>query len=107
MAKKLVSPDAETARTLLDQLWLDVQAEEISPIDTAIDQLMASNSVSIRFCLPTQLLGKLTDPRLDCLCLQKGDGSSASMWDPRGFATKVIVPWVMANQNVLGTSTDP
>ena len=107
MAKKIISPDAEKARTLLDQLWLGVQAEEIAPTDPAIDQFMESNSVSIRFCLPTQLLGKLTDPKLDCLCLQKGDGSSALMWDPRGFATKVIVPWVMANQNILGTSTDP
>lgn len=92
MAKKIISPDTEKARTLLDQLWLEVQAEEISPTDPEIDQLMESTSVSIRFCLPTQLLGKLADPKLDCLCLQKGDGSSASMWDPRGFATKVIVP---------------
>lgn len=29
------------------------------------------------------------------------------MWDPRGFASRVIVPWVSANQNVLGTSSDP
>lgn len=102
-----MSPDTEQARKLLDELWLSIQTEENPPTSTEIDHLIDSNTVAIRYCLPTQLLGKLTDQKLDCLCFQKGDGSSDSMWDPRGFASKVIVPWVMANQNVLGTSSDP
>ncbi len=107
MAKKTVSPSVEKGRDLLNSLWSHVLTDEGFTLNPDFDRLIDSNSVSIRFCLPTQLLGKLVDPKLDCLCLQKGAGDSESMWDPRGFAAKVIVPWVMANQNVLGTSADP
>lgn len=100
-------PDTEAAKKLLAKMWAAVLADDTGDTDPAIDALIDSNSVSIRFCLPTQLLGKLTDPKLDILCLQKSDGSLESMWDPRGFASKVIVPWVSENQSVLGTSTDP
>jgi hypothetical protein len=100
-------PDTETAKKLLSEVWAEVLTEDNGDIDPAIDSLIESSSVSIRFCLPTQLLGKLTDAKLDVLCLQKGDGSVESMWDPRGFASKVVVPWVSENQNVLGTSADP
>lgn len=107
MVKKAVSPNTETAQKTLSELWASVLIEADDPIDPQIDSLVNSDSVSIRFCLPTQLLGKLVDPKLDCLCLQKGTCDSESTWDPRGFAAKVIVPWVMANQAVLGTSSDP
>lgn len=98
---------SEEASSLLNRLWQEVLALDELNVDPTIDSLINSKSVSIRFALPTQILGKLVDPDLDTLCLQKGDGSSSSMWDPRGFASKVIVPWVSSNQNVLGTSTDP
>ncbi|MGQ0541393.1 MAG: restriction endonuclease, SacI family [Blastocatellia bacterium] len=107
MVKKIISPNVEEARNLLDELWAEVQTDEGAETIPEFDRLIDCNSVSIRFCLPTQVLGKLTDQKLDCLCLQKGDGESESLWDPRGFANKVLVPWVMANQNVLGTSVDP
>lgn len=107
MVKKVISPDAQRAKELLDSLWETVQSDEGFTTNPDYDRLIDCNSVSIRFCLPTQLLGKVVDPKLDCLCLQKGEGELESLWDPRGFATKVIVPWVMANQNVLGTSADP
>lgn len=107
MAEKGVSPNPELARKLLDELWQIVSQEKDAETDQNIDKLIGSDFVSIRFCLPTQLLGKLTDPKLDCLCLQKGSGGSDSLWDPRSFSNKVIVPWVSENQSVLGTSTDP
>lgn len=107
MAEKRISPDVESARQILDELWQTVIREKDGEINPDIDRLIDSRFVSIRFCLPTQLLGKLTDQKLDCLCLQKGDSSFASQWDPRSFANKVIVPWVAENQSVLGTSTDP
>lgn len=107
MSKRLSSPNADEARKILDDLWSEIMTEDTVETKPTIDTLIDSSSVSIRFCLPTQLLGKLTDAKLDCLCIQKGDGESESMWDPRGFSAKVIVPWVMANQNVLGTSSDP
>jgi hypothetical protein len=65
-----------------------------------------SNQTAIRFCLPTQLLGKITEPVLDVMCLQRGDGA-AGRWDPRGFCVAVIVPWNQSNQSVLGPSGDP
>lgn len=49
------------------------------------------------------MLGKVTNPELDCLCLQRGENEE-SQWDPRSFAQSVIVPWVGENENVLGTS---
>lgn len=107
MAKKIISPDAEKARTLLDELWHEVQAEEELPTSPELDELVNSGVVAVRYSLPTQLLGKLTDPNLDCLCFQKLAVSPRSSWNPRTFSSKVVVPWVLANQNVLGTSTDP
>lgn len=107
MLERRTSPDAESARKLLDECWQLVLQEEDGEISEDIEKLINSKFVSIRFCLPTQLLGKLTEPKLDCLCLQKGKGDSDSQWDPRSFANKVIVPWVAKNQYVLGTSTDP
>jgi hypothetical protein len=68
--------------------------------------LVSSEQTAIRFCLPTQLLGKLAGPGLDAMCLQRGDGQSGR-WDPRGFAARVVVPWNRTNQNVLGPSGDP
>ncbi|MCI5156846.1 MAG: restriction endonuclease, SacI family [Candidatus Electrothrix sp. AUS1_2] len=107
MAEKRISPDVESARKILDELWQTVMREKDGEKNSDIEMLIDSRFVSIRFCLPTQLLGKLTAPELDCLCLQKGDATFASQWDPRSFANKVIVPWVAENQYVLGTSTDP
>jgi len=107
MLKKDLSPDVKLARAVLDELWSIIIQEKSREVDPDIERLVNSRLVSIRFCLPTQLLGKLTDPKLDCLCLQKGSGQDDSNWDPRSFANKVIVPWVAENQSVLGSSTDP
>ena len=62
--------------------------------------------MSFTYSLPTQLLGKVTNPALNALCLQRGE-SLDSQWDPRSFAASVVVPWVGDNENVLGTSQDP
>ena len=107
VAENRTSPDPESARELLDELWEIVTQEENGEINQDIAKLVGSRFVSIRYCLPTQLLGKLTDPKLDCLCLQKGSGDSDSQWDPRSFSNKIIVPWSAENQSVLGTSPDP
>ena len=65
MAEKELSPDAGRARQLLDELWNEVTQEESGEINKDIEKLIDSRFVSIRFCLPTQLLGKLTDPKLE------------------------------------------
>lgn len=107
MPRKEISPNAEGARLILDKLWNAVIGEIDSPTATDFDQLINSRLVAIRYALPTQLLGKVTDPKLDCLCLQKKGGDDESLWDPRTFAQKVVAPWVIGNQKVLGSSVDP
>ncbi len=107
MAKRSISPNVETARKILDTAWSEVLTETNSEINVDIDRLINSNFVAIRYSLLTQLLGKLTDNELDALCLQKGKGEDTSKWDPRGFSSKVIVPWVSENNSVLGSSPDP
>ena len=78
--------------------------------DPRVDELCESRFVSIRYALLTQLLGKHADHRRDALCLQRGVASGAiaeGRWDPRGFSSAVVVPWVQATDNVLGNSSDP
>lgn len=107
MTETKIIPNPEKAKKILADLWSLINQNPDFNIDAEIDRLINSRFVSIRFCLPTQLLGKLTDQELDALCLQKGSGESETFWDPRSFSNKVIVPWVAENQYVLGTSTDP
>lgn len=107
MAKRPeTAPDRKMAAALLEELWQVVLNDETLKASDAVGALVNHDQVAIRFCLPTQLLGKLTDHALDALSLQKGDGSD-NRWDPRGFASRVIVPWNRKNQSVLGGSGDP
>lgn len=99
--------DLNEARATLDELWNIATTEKTPRVDPNIERLVNSQFVAIRYCLPTQLLGKLIDSRLDCLCLQKGNMESDSSWDPRSFSRKVIAPWSIENQSVLGASSDP
>lgn len=110
-------PDREEAAQQLAAQWEAVTAGQVGQEDIAgiqqgirddIARLMSSDSVTFRYCLPTQLLGKLTEPDLDSLCLQRGaQEAQDSTWDPRSFCSRVIVPWVQDNEDVLGKSTDP
>ena len=96
--------------------WLDAQWEHVlaayeSESDEEIDRFIDSSVLSIRYAFLTQLLGKHADPTRDLLCLQRRrqepGASLAGRWDPRGFCTRVVVPWVQRHHSVLGTSTDP
>lgn len=110
----MASPDRERARGILNAVWKEVSdqdgkghAQQVrAVVRRQIAELLKSEAVSFTYSLPTQLLGKVTHPELDCLCLQAGENEEAQ-WDPRGFAASVIVPWVGDNENVLGTSKDP
>lgn len=107
MPRNQISPNAEVARRILDELWNEVMAEDALTTRPEYDKLIDSRGVAIRYALPTQLLGKATDAKLDCLCLQKRNQKGNSAWDPRSFSKKVTAPWVIANQKVLGTSVEP
>ena len=109
-------PDRERAKQLLEHHWGEivasgVETEEIAAVDEStrrcIRELMSSETVAFTYSLPTQLLGKLTNPQLDALCLQRGEEGGDSKWDPRSFASNVVVPWVQDNDDVLGRSSDP
>jgi hypothetical protein len=104
--RMLPRPDRAAAALKLDELWAEILNQEGGDYPPEIGRLVNSGQTAIRFCLPTQVLGKLVDHSLDAMCLQKGDGG-AGRWDPRGFAAKVIVPWNRENQSVLGPSGDP
>lgn len=99
-------PDRGVARGLLDTLWSDALGGKTPGATPDIVSLLEHRLTAIRFCLVTQLLGKLADNDIDAMCLQKGDGS-AGRWDPRSFAVAVVVPWNRGNQTVLGPSGDP
>ena len=95
----------------LDSEWEETLADYESEPDEEIDRFIDSSVVSIRYAFLTQLLGKYADPTRDLLCLQRGkqdpDVGVTGRWDPRGFCTRVVVPWVQRHHSVLGTSTDP
>jgi hypothetical protein len=113
------SLDLNRAEDLLGEQWQDVVAEasEKPNIEYVTDATLRREihdsinhkQVAYRFCLPIQLLGKLTDPNLDCLRLQKkkGDPTDISGWDARSLGSKVVAPFNQKEENVLGTSSDP
>ena len=97
--------DFERAAQLLETHWQTVVTEGSAKSDLeyvddaalreAIRTSVSHKQVAYRFCLPVQLLGKITDPNLDCLRLQKrkGDRSDLTGWDARSLASKVVAPF--------------
>lgn len=75
----------------------------------AIRSSINHESVAYRFCLPIQLLGKVTNPALDSLRLQKkrGDPTDVTGWDARSLGRKVVAPFNQEQERVLGSSNDP
>ena len=98
--------DNAEAREWLDMEWDRAVAENDMAPDALMDILANSKTVSIRYALVTQMLGKIADPTRNLLTLQLG-ASIPGAWDARSFATAVVVPWVTDNQHVLGTSLEP
>ena len=111
--------DLKRAGDLLETHWQAVVAEASGKPDIeyiadislrqAIHDSVNHKQVAYRFCLPIQLLGKLTNAKLDCLRLQKkkGDLNDITGWDARSLGSKVVAPFNQKEENVLGTSNDP
>ncbi len=111
--------DFDRAAQLLEAHWQTVVTEAnatpelVYVADAALRQAIRASvshkQVAYRFCLPVQLLGKLTDPNLDALRLQrrKGDRNDVTGWDARSLASKVVALFNQRQENILGTSTDP
>lgn len=90
--------------------WEQVIGNMAKGPDPDMDILVDSNVVAIRYAIITQLLGKFADHQRDALCLQRGKAQgpgAEKYWDPRGFCSRIVVPWVQNTSNVLGTSPDP
>jgi hypothetical protein len=104
--RRATKPDRAESKRILAELWEIAINDENSEAPAIIRQMVNADEVGMRFCLPTQLLGKLTDNTLDALVLQLRAGPPGN-WNPRTFASSVIVPWNRANQRVLGGSGDP
>jgi hypothetical protein len=111
--------DFDRAAQLLETHWQTVAAEangkpELeyvadAPLREAIRASVGHKQVTYRFCLPVQILGKLTDLTLDALRLQKrkGDKNDVTGWDARSLASKVVARFNQRQENILGTSADP
>jgi hypothetical protein len=111
--------DLKRSRELLETHWQAVVAEASAKpnmeyvadvtLHQAIHDSVDHKQVAYRFCLPIQLLGKLTNTTLDCLRLQKkkGDPNDVTGWDARSLGSKVVASFNQKQENVLGTSNDP
>jgi hypothetical protein len=109
--------DFEQAAQILETAWAGViddataQSQHNYVSDPLLRQAIADSInhrlVTYRFCLPIQLLGKMTNPVVDCLKLQRGDGSEPTAWNARTLGSKVVAPFNRKQENILGTSGDP
>lgn len=85
-------------------------SDPLLPGHTALrDRIVAcltSSTKSYHYVLPTQLLCKCVDKRLDCHSLQAAYKRPGA-FDARTIAHHVIVPFDQANHRVLGGSAEP
>jgi len=95
------------AQNWLDDTWARVLESELGDSDSEIDRLVNSGTVSIRYAIFTQMLGKIADNNRNLLILQAKTGEDKGAWDARTFCKEVIIPWVADNHDVLGKSPDP
>ncbi len=85
----------------LDQNLTDDETAE------KIALLLRSKTKTYRYVLPTQILAKVTDPSLDCRCIQVGRKPERGNFDARSLNEKVIIPFERENGRPLGGSTQP
>ena len=116
-SKRKDTLDFEQAAKLLNEHWQAVTAEAAAKPDLqyakdgavreAVHDSINHALVSYRFCLPIQLLGKMLNPALDCLRLQKSDPQDVTGWDARSLGRKVVAVFNQQQESILGTSEDP
>jgi hypothetical protein len=100
------------AKKLLESTWVTVLALKDIDKHRGVDgdkiyHVLANSGLTYPYILLTQVLGKATDPTLDALCLQKGDGA-AGAWDARSLARLVVYPWnKVTGSPFKGSNEDP
>ncbi len=108
----------QLARELLARHWAEVEAAaeatpgleylDAGPLRTAIESSVNHAQVGYRFCLLVQLCGKLANPSLDALALQRGKAADRhANWDARTLARQVVAPFNLAQGAVIGSAADP
>jgi SacI restriction endonuclease len=91
----------------LEVLWSNLRnSYQMVLLDERVSRLVRSKFVAHRFALVTQLAGGHFNPNRNFLALQTGAEISGS-WDPRSYASSVIVPWLRNHRSPLGDSGDP
>lgn len=113
-----MKPFADRCRAYLDAKWKAVVKafESGTPRDPLLSEnealrdcivaCLTSTTKSYHYVLPTQLLCKCVDKRLDCHSLQAAF-RKAGAFDARTIAHDVVVPFDQANHRVLGGSAEP
>lgn len=105
----------DRARELLEISWSRASGETaanepIAPlndnINTAIQSLVNSNTLTYRYAILTQVLAKNVDSSLDCRSVQQSAARKGS-FDARSLCHAVVVPFDRANHSVLGGSPEP
>ncbi|MEK7675342.1 MAG: restriction endonuclease, SacI family [Verrucomicrobiota bacterium] len=109
--------DFERAAQILETAWQRVIADVTAQpqhnyVSDAVFCRAVADSVNhrlvtYRFCLSIQLLGKMTNPAVDSLKLQRGDGSDPTAWDARSLGSKVVCEFNRRQEGILGDSSDP
>lgn len=80
---------------------------EIHPtLQAAIAHSINSPTKTYRYVLPTQILAKVADDRLDCHCIQ-ASSSRKGPFDARSICDEIIVSFDKSNDGVLGGSPEP
>ena len=105
------TPDISKCEKILQEKWKEMLENDPSTnldrkICDAINRSINSKSRSFRYVLPTQIIAKLADHKLDSTCIQ-ASRNKGSDFDVRSVNKKVIVKFDTSNNNVLGGSPEP
>ena len=106
---------AQKCKLLLNEEWTEVvrsftENQLVEFIDNTnsarVRQILTSSTKSYHYVLPTQLLAKCVNNKLDARSLQAAFKTKGA-FDARSIAHEVIVPFDKLNNNVLGGSNEP
>ncbi|SHK64337.1 restriction endonuclease, SacI family [Alicyclobacillus tolerans] len=103
--------NTEEAKNTLIHFWETIQQKDLDSnfdeeFSSAISSLLRSNTRSYRYVLPTQLLAKVVNPKVNATCLQKRS-AVVGHFDARTLCHKVVVPFEREQGKPLGGSPEP
>ena len=108
----------QTCKELLNKQWVAISkqiesenfTDPILPDEPKLKRLifdcLTSKIKTYHYVLPTQVLAKCINSKLDCHSIQTAYNKPGA-FDARTIAHDVIIPFDQANHNVLGGSTEP